>query len=452
MTWPYYEFAEFPWPAELKDIHREAITPPAAAIQQYIKLYARRFQLEQHITFLTTLTALRRPPGKQEGWLVTTKSSDGSKNSTKFDFVVLATGSFLTPRIPEIKGRDVFQGKDIFAKELTTENLGVARDLDVVVIGSGKTAWDVAGAAAEVAASVTLLGRQAHYFLPLSILNVIPYDFIGFNRLGVFLVTHPYPNSYPSIPGLTSLLHTILQPLKQLAWKFVGVILPKQYSLPAALVPVKRTAEEDLFAEIGLINDKTPFIRHLASGKIHPLIGEASYFSSTALQTKDGEKLPANLVIYATGFLRDYHYLPQEVLKALDWGEEGIPLYRDTLPPNVQGLAFVGSEVITFNAVTTYGLQSEWLAALLQGDFELPAVREQDADVARKQAWRRSFMPKHNYRAGRLAVVCQLLCDELVSDLGLQKFRKGWSFLREVWQPYSSADYAVVFKTGVKSQ
>jgi cation diffusion facilitator CzcD-associated flavoprotein CzcO len=58
------------------------------------------------------------------------------------------------------QGRDVFQGKDIFAKELTTENLGVARDLDVVVIGSGKTAWDVAGAAAEVAASVTLLGRQ----------------------------------------------------------------------------------------------------------------------------------------------------------------------------------------------------------------------------------------------------------------------------------------------------
>jgi hypothetical protein len=64
------------------------------------------------------------------------------------------------------------------------------------------------------------------------------------------------------------------------------------------------------------------------------------------------------------------------------------------------------------------------MIVMAQGDFELPAVREQDADVARKQAWRRSFMPKHNYRAGRLAVVCQLLCDELVSDLGLQKFRK----------------------------
>ena len=32
----------------------------------------------------------------------------------------------------------------------------------------------------------------------------------------------------------------------------------------------------------------------------------------------------------------------------------------------MQGLAFVGSEVITFNAVTNSFLQAEWLAALLQ--------------------------------------------------------------------------------------
>ena len=32
----------------------------------------------------------------------------------------------------------------------------------------------------------------------------------------------------------------------------------------------------------------------------------------------------------------------------------------------MQGLAFVGSELITFDAMTTYGLQAEWLAALLQ--------------------------------------------------------------------------------------
>lgn len=31
-----------------------------------------------------------------------------------------------------------------------------------------------------------------------------------------------------------------------------------------------------------------------------------------------------------------------------------------------QDLAFVGSELITFDAMTTYGLQAEWLASLLK--------------------------------------------------------------------------------------
>ena len=72
--------------------------------------------------------------------------------------------------------------------------------------------------------------------------------------------------------------------------------------------------------------------------------------------------------------------------------------------------------------------------------MKLPPVEEQRADVARKQAWRLSFIPKTNFRAGRLNVTCQLLYDELVTDLGLNKFRKaGFScFLKgasvKVWQ------------------
>ena len=31
----------------------------------------------------------------------------------------------------------------------------------------------------------------------------------------------------------------------------------------------------------------------------------------------------------------------------------------------LQGLAFVGSEVVTFDALTTNGLQAEWVASLL---------------------------------------------------------------------------------------
>ena len=39
-------------------------------------------------------------------------------------------------------------------------------------------------------------------------------------------------------------------------------------------------------------------------------------------------------------------------------------IYIPLLPS--QGLAFVGSEVVTFDALTTNGLQAEWVASLLK--------------------------------------------------------------------------------------
>ena len=56
--------------------------------------------------------------------------------------------------------RDCFKGREIIARELTTENLDIARGKRVVVIGSAKSALDVAGAAGEVAESVKMLSRQ----------------------------------------------------------------------------------------------------------------------------------------------------------------------------------------------------------------------------------------------------------------------------------------------------
>jgi len=59
-----------------------------------------------------------------------------------------------------MQNRDAFGGKEIIAKQLTTDSLSVAKDKRVIVIGSAKSALDVAGAAGEVAESVTMICRQ----------------------------------------------------------------------------------------------------------------------------------------------------------------------------------------------------------------------------------------------------------------------------------------------------
>ena len=59
-----------------------------------------------------------------------------------------------------MQNRDALGGKEIIAKQLTTANLSAAKDKRVIMIGSAKSALDVAGAAGEVAESVTMVCRQ----------------------------------------------------------------------------------------------------------------------------------------------------------------------------------------------------------------------------------------------------------------------------------------------------
>ena len=66
----------------------------------------------------------------------------------------------LTGRCGCLQDRATFKGKEIVARQLTTQNLHLAEGRKVVVIGSAKTALDVAGAAAEVAETVTVLARK----------------------------------------------------------------------------------------------------------------------------------------------------------------------------------------------------------------------------------------------------------------------------------------------------
>lgn len=81
VTWPYYEFAEFPWPAELQGQYKDAII--AAAIQQYIEVpsllplppfpplpsvapnhtsCAHCFHLGRPVTIFESLLPHRQPP------------------------------------------------------------------------------------------------------------------------------------------------------------------------------------------------------------------------------------------------------------------------------------------------------------------------------------------------------------------------------------------------------
>ena len=62
---------------------------------------------------MALLASLCDAAGKTSGWTVTTQVKNGkiAEHAEDFDFVVLATGSFLIPRIPDIKVHTQTEGK-----------------------------------------------------------------------------------------------------------------------------------------------------------------------------------------------------------------------------------------------------------------------------------------------------------------------------------------------------
>ena len=105
------------------------------------------------------------------------------------------------------------------------------------------------------------------------------------------------------------------------------------------------------------------------------------------------------MVVFGTGFTKSYDYFDQETTIALDKQKDGLYLYRQIIPPNVKNLAFIGSEMSTFNNILTQGIQTLWLEQLLKGDFKLPSKDQMQEKIEEEKAWKRSWMPPTSSRA-----------------------------------------------------
>merc|ERR1711998_458171 len=81
------------------------------------------------------------------------------------------------------------------------------------------------------------------------------------------------------------------------------------------------------------------------------------------------------------GFVKSYDYLDADVQAQLGLKRDGLYLYRSLLPVSLPGIAFLGSEVSTFNNVLTHGLQALWLSKLFTGAMALPPPREMQKAV-----------------------------------------------------------------------
>ena len=95
----------------------------------------------------------------------------------------------------------------------------------------------------------------------------------------------------------------------------------------------------------------------VAQGAVAWKVGAVERYTPTGVTLASAEVLAADVVIYGTGFAKDYSVFDAGTRARLNVERDGLHLYRHTVPTGVANLAFVGSELATVMNITTYGLQ-----------------------------------------------------------------------------------------------
>ncbi|XP_029683451.1 flavin monooxygenase isoform X2 [Takifugu rubripes] len=167
-------FSDFPMPADYPNyLHHSQLLG-------YLRLYVQHFDLLRHIRFQTTVTRVAQRAGfPQSGqWDVVTVNASGEEEKHVFDAVLVCSGQFIYPSLPDFPGHEGFPGKCSHSWEYRDPE--AYRGLRVLVVGIGNSGGDIAveiSRSAEMTFLSTrqgawVIGRMSHRGLPLDVAHI----------------------------------------------------------------------------------------------------------------------------------------------------------------------------------------------------------------------------------------------------------------------------------------
>jgi cation diffusion facilitator CzcD-associated flavoprotein CzcO len=335
-------YATYPMPDEYPDY------PNHAQIAAYFDSYVDHFGFRDRIRFNTEVTRVEPAPGS--GWNITL--DDGT--TTHHEAVLVANGHHWDPRWPEPPFPGEFHGRQLHAHDYKTPDDMAGQN--VLVLGIGNSATDIAVEASRVANMTYLAMRRGAYVIP-KYLKGRPTDELG--------------------TELTSRL-----PLAVQRWFYARALKTAQgemesYGLPAPdhkLLEAHPTISSDLCARIGHGRIKV-------KPNIERLEGDRVRFT-------DGTTEQIDTIVYCTGYKISFPFFPDDLISAPG---NRIPLYRRVVDPEHPGLYFIGLIQPLGAIMPIAELQSEWVADILEGKVALPSrtamrevIRREDERMAKR--------------------------------------------------------------------
>jgi hypothetical protein len=220
---------------------------------------------------------------------------------------------------------------------------------DVVVLGMGNSAMDIAVESSYVAANTYLAARKGAWIIPKYVFGR-PVDQL--------------PNN-PRVPFAIRqrLIH---QTIKTMTGS------PERYGLPK---PDHKFGEAHPTVS-GRILDRIAYGTIAPKPNIASLEGDRVHFI-------DGSEVHADVVVYCTGYKITFPFFDPDFLAAPD---NHIELFRRVFHPDIPGLFFVGLLQPLGAIMPLAEAQGTWVGDYLHGRYALPAPAEVRHDIAVDQA------------------------------------------------------------------
>jgi cation diffusion facilitator CzcD-associated flavoprotein CzcO len=331
------EYSDFPMPRSYPDF------PHHTQMARYFADYVERFGLADRIAFETGVEHAARDPSDGT-WTVTLDTGE----TRRYDALLVANGHHWDPQWPEPPCPGSFDGVEMHSHWFV--DAGDFRDANVLVVGMGNSAADIAVESSFVARRTFISGRRGEHVIPKYLFGR-PVDQIAVSPLTPLV---PFP-----------VRHAFFRALYR-----VGVGRVEDFGLPRPdhrLLESHPTLSADFLGRVAQGEVKwKPEIAALAGDRVHFV---------------DGSEEPIDVIIWATGYKVSFPFFDPEFISAPD---NELLLYRRVFKPGVDNLFFVALLQPLGPTMPLAEAQGRWIAAYLRGEYRLPSPSEMESEMRRE--------------------------------------------------------------------
>ena len=337
---PGTEYVDFPMPDDYPDY------PNHEQVWEYLKSYARTFDLYRLIQFNTSVETIERA---SEYWDVTLDNGE----TRRYKGVIIANGHNWDPKYPKYPG--TFDGPVIHSANYKTPD--VLRDKRALVVGAGNSGCDIAVESAQNAKITFHSTRRGYWYAPKFVLG-IPADQIAENALRLRL------------------------PVAVRRWINVSLIKlimgdPTKYGLPKP--------DHKFYETHPIVNSQMMY--YLGHGDIKPK-PDIQELRGDRVLFKDGTEEPIDVIIYATGYNITFPFIDK---KYLNWHDNKPNLYMNVFHPEYDNFFVAGLIQPDSGQWGLVDYQSQLIARFIHAQTHNP---QKAAEFRRKKA---SEQPKLNH-------------------------------------------------------